>query len=42
MYNNFPVTADGKTGISGALWQAINQIGNAKDFGVFLVPEGKK
>ncbi|MCB8998670.1 MAG: SMP-30/gluconolactonase/LRE family protein [Bacteroidales bacterium] len=39
--SDFPIKADGKTDVSGALQQAINKIKSEKNFGILFIPEGK-
>jgi hypothetical protein len=38
---NFKINADGKTDVSDALQQAIDQVKNEHNFGVLFIPEGK-
>ncbi len=37
---NYPITADGKTDVSDALQQAVNDVKSRYNFGVLFVPEG--
>jgi hypothetical protein len=37
---HFPVTADGKTDVSAALQQAIDDLKREKNFGIVFIPEG--
>ena len=38
---NYQITADGKTDVSDALQEAINQVKTEKNFGILFIPEGK-
>lgn len=38
---NFPVKADGKTDVSEALQNAINEVKNLHNFGILFIPSGK-
>ncbi|MDR0430986.1 MAG: gluconolaconase [Tannerellaceae bacterium] len=38
---NYAIIADGKTDVSDALQQAINQVKREKNFGILFIPEGK-
>ncbi|HVU84351.1 MAG TPA: glycosyl hydrolase family 28-related protein, partial [Puia sp.] len=39
--DHFPVKADGKTDVSDALQDAINQVKNEHNFGILFIPSGK-
>ena len=38
---NYGIKADGKTDVSAALQQAINQVKRERNFGILFIPEGK-
>ena len=38
---NYGISADGKTDVTAALQNAINQVKNERNFGILFIPEGK-
>ena len=38
---NYGIKADGKTDVSAALQEAINQVKRERNFGILFIPEGK-
>jgi hypothetical protein len=39
--DDYPIRADGKTDVSAALQEAINQVKRERNFGILFIPEGK-